>query len=185
MGLKILLLIDFPSETIRIWDGSGPFMDVNGDVWRGCGLMSGLDVIEAAINGEAYTLELALSGVDKTIADVAWGSFDDGEVIGSEVRILVQDVDTLDQPIGAPVVRFTGSIDNMRSDERVENEAITAVIAAECTNRFSLRSMTSGAVLSDVDQRVRSALLNPSAAPDRICERVPTLIDKTIVWPRW
>jgi hypothetical protein len=65
------------------------------------------------------------------------------------------------------------------------DEGVTASISVECTNRFTLRRLTSGAVLSDADQRARAAVLNPLGTADRFCERVPLMQDKTIVWPRW
>jgi hypothetical protein len=58
-------------------------------------------------------------------------------------------------------------------------------MTVEVTNRFTLRRLKSGAVLSDADQRARAAAVNPEEEPDRFCERVPLLQDKTITWPRW
>src|SRR5690606_22572353 len=72
-SLKILCEITFPDETIaRLWDGSAPYLDADGNLWRACALGEGLDVIEAAINGEAATLSLGLSGVDQQFSDLAW-----------------------------------------------------------------------------------------------------------------
>lgn len=160
-------------------------MDSEGHVWVGCGLINGLDLIEHAINGEATTLELAMSGVSPEILHLAMGDYESGEVIGAAVRIMVQPCDDHDQPTGTPEVKFTGRIDNIRFEDAADDEGIKSRIILECANTFNLRRLTSGAVLSDTDQRARSALINPTATPDRFCERVPGLVDKTIVWPRW
>jgi hypothetical protein len=184
-SIRILVRIGFPSETYRFWDGSGPVLDSDGELWLGSRLNEGLDQIESAMNGEASTLMLSLSGVDKAISDLAYEDLLNGEVIGSKVQILTQDCDHWDQPIGDPEVRFTGFIDNMPSDDVVHGDEIVSTIKVEVRNRFDLRTLTSGAVLSDVDQRARAKVLNPGAPDDRFAERIPGLAEKTIVWPRF
>lgn len=182
-SIRILVLMEFPSQTMRFWDGAGPFLDQDGEVWRGVSLKEGLDQIESAMNGEAATLELTLDGVEQAISDLAYEELEAGDVIGSKVQLLIQDCDEWDQPVGAPEVRFTGTIDNMPSDDSVVGDTVMSRITAEITNRFDLRTMTSGAVLSDVDQRARAKILNPSAPLDRFCERIAGLADKAIRWP--
>ncbi|MBB2973942.1 hypothetical protein [Mesorhizobium sp. RMAD-H1] len=185
-SLKILCRLDFPSATVRLWSGSGPYLDREGNIWRCCVVSDdALDSIEAGINGEAVTLPLTLSGIDKQIADVAWQETDADDVIGSVMQILIQDCDEYDQPIGNPDVAFTGTMDNVVFDDAVSGDHVLSTITAEITNRFTLRTLTNGAVLSDVDQRARSAILNPNAPADLFCERVPGLNDKTIRWPSW
>lgn len=184
-SIRILCELGFASTTERLWDGSGPYVDGDGNVWRGCASITGLDVVEAAINGEAYTLEIALTGVPSDIATLAWQDYDAGEVIGASVRLMIQPCDEYDQPNADPQVRFTGTIDNIRFDDTAQEKEIVSAVIVECTNRFSLRRVTSGSVLSDTDQRARSARINPSGNPDRFCERVPLLRDKQIAWPRF
>lgn len=146
---------------------------------------SALDHLQLAINAEAFTLPLTLSGIDKTTADTIWADYQAGEIIGTRVRVLIQDCDELDQPVGAADVKFTGTIDDIIFDDAAGDEQIMSTITVEITNRFTLRTLANGAVLSDVDQKARSKLLNPSAPADRFCERMPTLIDLTIRWPNW
>ncbi|WP_037421999.1 hypothetical protein [Sinorhizobium sp. CCBAU 05631] len=186
-SLRILAQLDFPSKTVRLWDGSGgPFVDGDGNIWRSCVLTdSALDQIELAINAEAFTLPLTLSGIDQVVAATIWEDYQAGEIVGSRVRILIQDCDEYDQPVGTADVKFTGTIDNVLFDDAGSGDQILSTITVEVTNRFTLRTLTNGAVLSDVDQKARSALLNPSAPADRFCERLPELIDKTIRWPNW
>lgn len=182
-SIRILVRMDFPSQTMRFWDGAGPYMDSDGEIWRGVVLKDGLDQIESAMNGEAATLALTLDGVDPSISDLAYEDMDAGLVIGSKVQLLLQDCEEWDQPVGAAEVRFTGTIDNMPSDDVVVGDGVVSRITAEISNRFDLRTMTSGAVLSDVDQRARAKILNPSAPLDRFCERIAGLADKAIRWP--
>lgn len=185
-SLRILLRMDFPSATVRLWDGSGPYLDLDGNIWRCCVLAEGaLDAIESAINAEASSIEIGLSGVDEEISNIAWQEYEEDQVIDSVIQILIQPCDARDQPVGDEEVVFTGLVDNLRFDEAASDDGVTASIIVECRNRFTLRSVTNGAVLSDVDQRARSAVLNPAAAADRFCERIPGLAEKTISWPAW
>jgi hypothetical protein len=184
-SIKILCRMDFPSKTVRLWDGAGPYLDTDGEIWSGMVLNEGLDQIESALNGEASTLTLSLSGVAQEVADLAFDDLEQGEVIGSRVQLLIQDCDQYDQPVGAPQVRFTGTADNLLIDDTVANDQVISTVMLECTNRFDLRSLVNGSVLSDVDQKARSAVMNPGAPADRFAERIAVLIDKTVVWPRY
>lgn len=184
--VRILCMLSFPSATARFQDGSGPYSDGDGNLWRAANFVEGgLDAIEQAINGEAYTLTLGIAGLDRLTADLAWEDYQNGEIIGAKVQIMTLDCDRWEQPLGPPDVRFTGRIADIAFEMVGDNSQTTSSIKVDIVNRFTLRTLTNGGVLSDVDQRARSAVLNPSAPPDRICERIPTMIDKTIVWPRW
>jgi hypothetical protein len=182
-SLRLQVRFEFPSQTVRLWDGSGPFMDANGDIWKGVTITDGADVVESAINGESATLMMGISGVTWEAAGLAWEEAEAGDVIGSKVQILIQPLDLLDQPLGDPEVRYTGLIDDIIFDDTVQNDNVVSTVMIECVNRFSMRNIASGSVLSNVDQQARSAILNPGADPDRICERLSTLIDKAIRWP--
>ncbi len=186
-SLRVLAQLEFPSKTVRLWDGSGGvFVDGTGYTWRPCVLTeSALDQIEMAINAEAFTLSLALSGIDQVTSDLIWSDYQNGEVIGVRVRVLIQDCDEFDQPIGPPDIKFTGTIDDIIFDDAASDDQILSMVTVEITNRFTLRTLTNGAVLSDVDQKARSAILNPGAPADRFCERIPLQIDNTIRWPNW
>lgn len=185
LALRILCQIDFPSGTARLWDGSGPFLDGDGNIWRGGAVISNIEDIEFALNGEAYTLNITLTGIRSEVAQLGWEGYESGEVIGARFLISIQPCDELDQPIADPEVKFTGNIDNIIFFDRVSEDRPVTDITVECTNRFTMRRLTNGAVLSDADQKARSAVLNPTGTPDRFCERVPQLRDKTLVWPRW
>lgn len=186
-SLRILCQVDLPSDTIRIWDGSGgPFMDADGYIWRSCILTEdALDTIEAAINAEAFTLSLVISGIDEKTSNSIWADYQAGTIKGSRFRLLVQKCDEYEQAVDAPSVKFTGRIDNLIFNDAVDGDEIRSSITVEITNRFTMRTLTSGAVLSDIDQKARSAVLNPGANPDLFAERVPLMRDRAIKWPSW
>lgn len=186
-ALRILCDLVLPDETIRVWDGSGgPFVDGDGNIYRSAQFtQDALSQFEAAINGEAYTLSLSLISVTQSAADAIWEYDENASVQGSPFIIKLQILDDFEQPDGDPIVAFTGEIDNLDVVDEAAADGIKSAVNLEVTNRFTLRTVTNGSVLSDVDQRARSAILNPSAADDEYCKRVPLLRDATIRWPNW
>lgn len=186
-SLKILVDIALPSETWRMWDGSGgAFIDDDGNIYRAAQFTDdALQNIEAAINGEAFTLSLSLINIDTTTGDAIWEYDENSSVIGSAVVIKIQELDDREDLVGDPVVKFTGTIDNMKVTDQAGEEGSQSVVTVDVVNAFTLRVLTNGAVLSDVDQKERSKKLNPSAPLDRFCERIPSLREKTVRWPNW
>lgn len=185
-SVRILCQIDFPSVTSRFWDGSGPFLDDDGNLWRQANLADGaLDTIEQAINGEAASISLRLSNMDRLSSDLAWQDYQNGEIIGAKVRFMTQDFDRYGSALSPMDVRMTGSIDDLDFDDVADSEQVTTAVTVYVVNRFSLRTLANGGVYSDIDQKARSKVLNPTAPPDRFCERIPLMIDKTIKWPRF
>lgn len=186
-ALRVLCQVDLPSGPLRMWDGSGgPFIDAAGNIYRSCVLTEdALSSIEMAINAEAYTLSLVLNALDEKTSNSIYSDYKAKTIKGSRFRIMIQKCDQFDQPIGDPQIKFTGKIDNLVWGDGVSGDEIRSNITIEITNRFTMRTLTSGAVLSDIDQKARSAILNPGAPPDRSLERVTGLRDKTIRWPNW
>lgn len=186
-SLKILVDITLPDTVLRVWDGSGgAFVDDDGNIYRAAQFTEdALQNIEAAINGEAFTLTLSLINIDTSTGDQIWDYDETNSVVGSPVVIKLQELDDLEQIVGEPEVKFTGTIDNMEVIDQSGDESSTSIVTVEVVNAFTLRTNIHGGVLSDVDQKARSAVLNPSAPPDRFAERIPGLRDKTIRWPNW
>ncbi|MEY9629886.1 hypothetical protein [Sinorhizobium fredii] len=187
-SLRILCDVELPAtDPIRIWDGSGgSFIDIDGNIYRPAQFTEdALQSIEAAINGEAFTLALSLISISQSAADSIWDYDETTSVQGSPFVVKLQILDDEEQPDGDPIIVFTGEIDNLDVVDESSSEGIKSMVNIEVTNRFTLRTVTNGAVLSDVDQRARSAILNPAAADDEFCKRVPLMRDKTVSWPNW
>lgn len=186
-SLRILCDAHLPDVTIRVWDGSGgSFIDALGNVYRAAQFTEdALQQIETAINGEAFTLSLSLVSVSNSTADYIWDYDEATPVQGSLFIVKLQVLDEYEQPDGDPIIVFTGAIDNLDVSDEADETGITSRVNIEITNRFTLRSMTNGGVLSDVDQRAYSKIQNPMAADDEFCKRVPLMRDKTISWPNW
>lgn len=186
-SLRILVEIMLPDEQLLLWDGSGgPFVDDEGSIYRAAQFTEdALQNIEAAINGEAFTLTLSLINIDRSTGDDIWEYDELHSVVGSPVIIKIQELDDREQPVGQPDVKFTGTIDNMKVTDQTQDRESRSVVTVEVVNAFTLRVMTSGVVLSDVDHKERSKRLNPLAPLDRFCERVAEMLSKTIGWPNW
>lgn len=191
-ALRILCDAYLPDKVVRVWDGSGrTFVDGSGNLYRAAQFSEdALQQIEAAINGAAYTLSLSLIGLPQMVGDDIWDYDETTPVSGSKFIIKIQEVDELSQASGEPEIVFTGTIDNMAvADQAVESDdegdMVQSIVTLEVVNRFTLRTLTNGAVLSDVDQRARAKVLNPSAPDDKFCARIPSLRSKTIKWPSW
>jgi hypothetical protein len=190
-SLKILIDITLPDTVLRVWDGTGgAFVDDDGNIYRAAQFTEdALQNIEAAINGEAFTLTLALINIDTSTGDQIWDYDEVNSVVGSPVVIKLQELDDFEQIVGEPEVKFTGTIDNMKVADQAEEEDSRSVVMVDIVNAFTLRTLINGQVLSDVDQKERSKRLNPAAwlagSYDRFCERVPSLREKAIRWPNW
>lgn len=184
--LRILVDVVLPDGTIRLWNGSGgPFVDGDGNTYKPAQFTEdALQQIQSTINWEAFTLSLALISIPTATADQVWDYDEETPVNGAPVIIKLLEIGNDGQPGEADVV-FTGELDNLTVTDDADDDQQRSVIVVECRNSSSLRTITNGAVLSDVDQKARSALLNPTAPPDRFAERVPGLRDKTIRWPNW
>lgn len=186
-SLRVLCEVNLPSKTLRWYDGSGgPFIGQDGQIYRSCILTEdALDQIELAINAEAFTLSLVVSGIDGITSDAIWTDYQAGIIKGSRFRLSVQKCDEFDQPIGDPAIKFTGKIDNLVFSDSADENGIRSTIVVEVTNRFALRKTVNNGVLSDVYQRMHSAIINPSAPPDRFAERIPLYLNKKLRWPKW
>jgi len=189
--LRILCDLILPDQTFRVWDGTGGvFVDGDGNRYRPAQFTAeALQQVEAAINGEAYTMNLALIDIPMSVGDSVWAYDEATSVNGSPFILKIQELDEYSQPVGEPEVKFTGTIDNMKVADQASGEESTSAIMVEVVNAFTLRVTANGQVLSDVDQKERSRRLNPAAwlagLYDRFCERIPGLRDKTIRWPNW
>ncbi|WP_057463293.1 hypothetical protein [Pseudovibrio sp. POLY-S9] len=188
--VMILMKMDFPQGTSRFWFGSCPYIDANGDHWRAAGELpeTALSTLQYSFSGEAVVMEVGLSGVPQDIADLAYEETQEDDVIGSEVQILLQSCDQYFQPVGDPVVKFTGEIIDLNFHKAAVGDQaqphILHQVIVVVANVFHARKSRRNAVLSDSDQKALSLKLNPDLPADLSCERVSLMNEQTITWPR-
>lgn len=171
----------------RLWLGAGPYVDADGVLWRGAALIDEdqLDEIEQAINGDAVGLDIAVNGIAPETAQLVWDYNEAGLLLDSQFSILIQACDRNQRPAGPLRVMFTGPVVNAIFEDSTDDEERFSNVVVQVENKFSLRRIQNGSVLSDADQRIYSAKINPAAPVDRSCERVILMQIKTIVWPRF
>lgn len=186
-SLRILVEVVLPDTVVRLWDGSGgAFVDDEGSIYRAAQFTDdALQSIEAAINAVAFMLSLALINIDTSTGDAIWDYDEQTDVRGAPFVVKIQELDDQEQIVGEPEVKFTGTIDNLKVADQASEDGSQSVVTIDVVNAFTLRVLTQGAVLSDVDQKERSKRLNPLAPLDRFCERVTGLLSKVIRWPNW
>ena len=189
--LKILVRLDFPEESIGFWIGTGVYIDKNGFEWRGSGEISAdsLKTLESTFAGEYHSFPVYMAGTVPEISSLAFQDTQENQVIGSVFQVLAQHCDAYGQPLDEdPEVWWTGKIADVEFHESVRQteggDEILYEVGILVANRFARRRQTSGSVLSDVDQKARSKVLNPTGNDDRFCERVSLNGDRTINWPR-
>ncbi len=184
-SVRILVKIVWPdADVTRLWSGNGAFITTDGEVWRGAGLIAGIAELERAVNGESPGMTATMSGVSSETSGKAWTHFKAGNLVDAELSVLLQACDDRDQPQGDPRTVFTGYFDNLIFDDEGGKDPMSAV-SAEIVNKFSLRRTPNYAVLSDADQKARSAITNPGDPPDRFADRMSLNENKTITWPRF
>jgi hypothetical protein len=191
-NIRILFDVHLPDRVLRVYSGTGRgFHDYDGNRYNPSNIgAESLKNIEAVVNGTSQTLSFQLTGLPLHIVDEIWQYDDTTTVIGGKFVIKTQLCDDRSQPIAMPKIVFTGKIDNLTAEDAAvesedEGDSVQSVVTVEVVNRFTLRNQTSGSVLSDVDQKERSKLLNPFAALDRFLERITMLLNKTVKWPNW
>ena len=83
-SLRVLCEVNLPSKTLRWYDGQGgPFIAQDGEIYRSCVLTDdALDQIELAINAEAFTLSLVVSGIDGVTSNAIWADYQAGTIKG-------------------------------------------------------------------------------------------------------
>lgn len=187
-GARILFRFDWVNGNIsRLWLGDGVYSDGDANVWLGSALVDdgGLEELQQALNGEVGGFSFGLSGVSLETSGVVWQYYQDGNLVGSIVRVLIQACDQDMRPAGPLRTVFGGDINNVVFSRTATEKETLATVTVQASNKFLLRRSVSGGVMSDVDQRAYSALINPGADPDRFAERVTLMQNKKIVWPRF
>jgi hypothetical protein len=165
-----LVKLEFRSQTMFLWLGSGPFKDANGQVWQGLGQLAAIsDFDRDVVSGQTPTL--TLSGVDPQLASAALAS--SSEIKGRWVTIFDQyfDGSTLGY-LEAPKAVFTGLMDRAT----MQIEAAKASISVTTLTALYRRRRPALAYLSDATQRT----LYPA---DAGLSEIGRLVQATEIWP--
>jgi hypothetical protein len=164
----------FRSETLYLWPGQFPFVDVNGRRWmptQGIGQVTG---IAQALNGSAPELRFELSGVDREFIARAQGAA--SEYYGRLAIIHYQFFGEAGEPLDEPQVFTWGLMRSLIFTRQAVEGGTMAVVTLTAESPFDGRARARNSYLTDRDQKTR----NPG---DQICERIAGIESKSINWP--
>jgi len=172
---SFLVHLDFTSEPMRIWTGSGK-ITAGGFDWYGLGQLGAISGLEQAVNGEAPETSFVLSGINSEIMALARDEWT-GEGRDRLVRVLIQFHNMEDdRPLelfDAPYSIWAG---RMQTPKFELQGPTTRRITVSAESLFTMRARPAFSQYTDADQQARFA-------GDLGFEFVPGLFNKVVTWP--
>lgn len=166
----LLVMFDFASGAMRLWQGFGTLHTLDGNDWAGIGELGQIGDLESTIAGNAPQATFTLSGVNPSILAEAMNTSD--EVYGRDVNVYLQFFDEGFAPLDNPYVAWAGTMDVMHVKQTVE----TCTIELTAESIFFRRSLPPLGYLSDRDQR----RFYPD---DHGLAIMPGMVARTVLWP--
>lgn len=175
VAASFLVLLDFTTQPMRIWTGSGK-ITAGGNDWYGLGQLGSISGLEQAVNGEAPETTFILSGINSEIVSLARDEWAE-EARDRLVKVLVQfhnheddrPLELFDEPYSI----WAGRMQTPRFE--IQGPKLRKItVSAE--SLFALRSRPSFSQYTDTDQKSRFS-------GDRGFEFVPGLVNKVVTWP--
>ncbi len=170
----ILVKLDFPDFTIRLWGGTLDLDTNDGNTWRGLGEFAAITEVEKDINSGAneVTLVLSCAGIKGfSVAETI-----DTNVDGGKVTIYFQFFDPitwgcLQNPVVFDVLDMSYLEYNCTNPKEPS-------FVLHCESIFANRRKPAYGWIADPDQKARYP-------GDRGCEFIPSLRQLTIEWPKY
>lgn len=166
----LLVMFDFASGAMRLWQGHGTLHTLDGFDWRGIGELGQIGDLESTLAGDAPQATFTLSGVNPAILAEAMNTSD--EVYGRDVNVYIQFFDETFQPLDNPYVCWAGMMDVMHVKHNVD----TCTIELTAESLFFRRALAPLGTLSDRDQQ----RFFPG---DTGLQVMPTMVAKSVLWP--
>jgi hypothetical protein len=166
----LLVMFDFVSGAMRLWQGFGTLRTNDDNEWQGIGQLGRIGDLESTIAGDAPQATFTLSGVDTAILSEAMNTSD--EVYGRDVNVYIQFFDENFAPLDDPYVCWAGTMDVMH----VKQNADTCTIELTAESIFFRRASPPLGTLSDRDQQ----RFYPG---DRGLAIMPGMVAKAVLWP--
>jgi hypothetical protein len=168
--LDLLVMFDFTSGAMRLWQGFGTLHTNDGNDWEGIGRLGQISDLESAIGGTAPQARFVLSGVDPTILANALDQ--QAEIYGRDCNVYMQFFDENFNCLDNPYVIWAGLMDTIRITESVGECQVE--MTAETI--FARRNKPPLGGLSDREQQ----RFFPG---DNALAGIPALMSKTSIWP--
>lgn len=179
-----LVLFDFASSPMRVWNGPGVLDTNDGNAWSGLGEIGSVTGVEQAVAGTAPEMTFTVSGIDPEIARIAMQDFA-SEARHRMARVYVQFFGTEDPEdvdnqrcLDNPYVIRTGRMmkPSVVFNRGEDDEPETAAVTVTAESRFTKRSRPRHSTYTDADQQARFP-------GDLGFQFVPSLLNKTVPWP--
>jgi hypothetical protein len=168
--LDLLVMFDFLSGAMRLWQGFGTLHTNDGNDWQGIGQLGQISDLESAIGGTAPQAKFVLSGVDPQILADALDQ--QNEIYGRNCNVYMQFFDDNFNCLDKPYVIWAGLMDTIRITQNVDGCQVE--MTAETI--FARRAKPPLGMLSDREQQ----MFFPG---DNSLAGIPALMSKTAIWP--
>jgi hypothetical protein len=166
----LLVMFDFASGAMRLWQGFGTLDTLDGHSWDGIGELGQIGDLESTLAGDAPQATFTLSGVNPAILHEAMNT--SAEVYGRDVNVYIQFFDENFRPLDNPYVCWAGMMDVMH----VKHNVSRCTIELTAESLFFRRSLAPLGTLSDRDQ-------NRFYPGDTGLSVMPTMVAKSVLWP--
>lgn len=163
--LCVFVELEFPSGTLR-FTNAGHAITWDGVSWLGAGNLAQVEPITEVAAAQAAALNIRFSGLDTSYV----AAILDDHYQGNPGRIWIAPLDDAMQPVGDPVLVFSG-----RMDEPLVAVGDSAVIQLSLENRFADWDRPRMRLYTDADQTNR----HPG---DKFCEFVAQMESTSISW---
>lgn len=173
--LATLVEMQFVSETMRLWNGTGT-LDVAGSEWRGVGAAGSIDGLPQTRRVTADKVTFSLSGIDEQVQRIA--ARGQADVEQRPVLVWLQLFGDDWQPAGARIPAWWGLMQRLRATRAPQSDGAVRVIAVEAENPYAGRSRPPAGRYTDADQQAR----HPG---DRFFRYVSLQRNKTTTWPHY
>jgi len=123
----VIAYLDFPSGTVRVWDGIGN-LSWNAQTWTGIGTLGQVSFAAENTEVRANSATLSLSGVDPSMLAIALAD----KIRGQDVSLWIGALDGGGSVVADPIEIFTGRMDHMTITE----EETSATINVYCESHL-------------------------------------------------
>ena len=176
--VDMLAEFQFQSETMRAWNGNTPLV-VGGHTWLPCFGAAVIDGLGVSGGGVSETVTFTLNGLPSQPNDFLRVALEETpDVVQQLVIVYLQLFGEDWQPVGSPTGIFWGFMQPPRVSRgpMQEDQGGEQAITLTAENAFFNRSRPPYGRYTDRDQQTR----HPG---DLVFQFVPTLLNKTIVYP--
>jgi hypothetical protein len=146
---EMLVEMDFADGIARVWTGSPDLVTEDGAVWLGLGELGTVEGLDQPIGTRAPLTTFVLSGIPRSRAATLRGR--PQQYQRRDARLFIQLWSATGEPIGAPVLLKTVSMDNLHLSATLKE----VVARLDCESLMAGRNRVPAALFAEADQKQR------------------------------